>query len=106
MNDFVREFGGFLVQAVISYALIRLLLILISVRIVRVSVDVPAQAIPITVEAIGDQFYCYDKNKNSFLAQGRDRDEIVELLTKQYPNHTIYVDGGDPADIKRFLENK
>jgi hypothetical protein len=102
MNDFVKEFFMFIVQAAISYGLIRLLLILLSIRIVRVPADVPNRLLPITIERVGNQFYCYDKQNNWFLAQGRDRDEIVERLKQQFPDRVIYVDGGDPNVIDEF----
>ena len=51
----------------------------------------------ITLEKQGDMLYAYRKDNSKFLAQGRDKDELVAALSKDFPGVTLTVkkeDGG------------
>ena len=66
----------------------------------KVGEGVPEEAdntLDITLEKQGDMIYAYRKDNSKFLAQGRDKDELVQALSKDWPGVTLLVkkeDGG------------
>jgi hypothetical protein len=50
------------------------------------------------LEKIGDQIYCYNKDTNEFLGQGRDREELIAVLTERIGSVTLLVNAEDGAD--------
>ena len=51
----------------------------------------------ITLEKQGDMIYAYRKDNSKFIGQGRDKDELVQVLSKDFPGVTLQVrkeDGG------------
>jgi len=50
------------------------------------------------LEKIGDQIYCYNKDTNEFLGQGRDREELIAVLTERVGSVTLLVNTEDGAD--------
>lgn len=45
--------------------------------------------INVNVEKIQDTFYLYNRDDNSFLAQGKDISTLMSVLEKQFPNTTF-----------------
>jgi hypothetical protein len=50
------------------------------------------RVVRVTVERHGDVYYLYEKETDNFVAQGRDADEIKEILLKRWPNKTFFAD--------------
>lgn len=45
----------------------------------------------VNVEQHGDQYYWYDRDTNTFLAQGQSLDDIVAVLKYRFPTHFFYL---------------
>jgi len=43
----------------------------------------------ISVEKHGDIYYAFDKETDTFIAQGKDGKEMKEAMTKRFPNKTF-----------------
>ena len=56
---------------------------------------------PIFVERVNDQIYCYDENKQ-FICQGATVADIREAFAKRFPDKTAYLDGGDEELVKEL----
>jgi len=54
-----------------------------------------ATLLPIRVERVNNEIYCYSKEDNQFLCQGRTAVEIRDALRDRYPERTAYIDEGE-----------
>lgn len=52
----------------------------------------------VRLEKIGNLIYCYDKDTDEFLGQGRDREELIAVLTERVGSVTLLVNAEDGAD--------
>jgi len=43
----------------------------------------------VKVEKYGDQYYWFDKDSDSFIAQGKDLNEIINKLKSSYKDHVF-----------------
>jgi len=46
----------------------------------------------VNVERHGDMFYLFEKETDQFIAQGRDADEIKQILQARFPQKTFFAD--------------
>ena len=46
----------------------------------------------VNVEKHGDMFYLFEKETDQFVAQGRDLDEIKQILQTRFPQKTFFAD--------------
>jgi hypothetical protein len=108
MIDFVQEFVIFLLQTVLAYTLIQLVMHGLAIWFMNKEIEqhVESKTIPITVEFDNNQYYCYNKNNNAFMAQGSDFDEIRRRLQARFANCVVYIDGGDPAVIDQLMKQR
>lgn len=49
---------------------------------------------PVSIEKYDDTEYWFDDSTKQFLAQGRNSDEILEVLKSRYSGHVFLFDGG------------
>lgn len=62
------------------------------------STESGGETLEITLEKQGDMLYAYRKDNSRFLAQGRNQEELVEALSKDWPGVTLLLrkeDGGN-----------
>lgn len=50
------------------------------------------RVVSVVVERHGDIYYLYEKETDNFVAQGRDADEIRQILKNRWPNKTFFAD--------------
>jgi len=55
--------------------------------------------VQVYVENINDYFYIYRKEDHTFLAQGRDKKELQQVLTAKFPGHAILVDNDNLKQV-------
>jgi len=48
--------------------------------------------IKVNVEKHGDVFYLFEQDTDRFIAQGKNADEIKEVLLKRFPDKTVFAD--------------
>ena len=46
----------------------------------------------VEVEKQGDVYYWFDQDNRKFLAQGRNTEEIVNILKNRFPDHIFYLE--------------
>jgi hypothetical protein len=56
----------------------------------------------ITVEKHNDTYRFYRAKDNQFMLQTVTLDNIREVFSKQFPNKTCYVEGGDPEAVEQL----
>jgi hypothetical protein len=44
----------------------------------------------VKIEQDGDVYYWYDQDNRKFLAQGRNTEEIIDILKERFPQHIFY----------------
>jgi len=44
----------------------------------------------VEIEQQGDVYYWYDQDNKKFLAQGRNTEEIIDIIKKRFPDHVFY----------------
>ena len=91
----VGVFGFYLVASWYTNAIIRA--IQDSQTEPDVSVPIPAK-----IEEIDGIFYVYAVDKNEFLAQGSDLQELLAHLNYRMPNAHIRVIAGEPNVMQKF----
>lgn len=58
----------------------------------------------IRLEKMGDQIYAYRKDDDMFLAQGRDRAELIDRISKRIDNVKLVISEDDGAGLIRDAE--
>jgi hypothetical protein len=53
----------------------------------------------ITIEQHSNTLYAFRKDNNQFLAQGKDREELIETISKQVSNVTLVIAEADGAAL-------
>jgi hypothetical protein len=66
--------------------------LMLEAEIETLTKKVKERVVRVTVERHGDIYYLYEKETDNFVAQGRDADEIKEILLKRLPNKTFFAD--------------
>jgi hypothetical protein len=66
--------------------------LMLEAEIETLTKKVKERVVRVTVERHGDIYYLYEKETDNFVAQGRDADEIKEILLKRWPNKTFFAD--------------
>lgn len=57
---------------------------------------------PVTVERVNGQIFCYAQEDNTFICQGATLTEIREAFKTRYPERTAYLAGGDEILVKEL----
>ena len=59
----------------------------------------PPKEIEVDITKEGDQFYFWDIDGGTFIAQGKDIDEIFDKCSKMYPNTKFYIPKQKASDV-------
>jgi bifunctional ADP-heptose synthase (sugar kinase/adenylyltransferase) len=60
--------------------------------------------VEIRLEQMGDQIYAYRKDNDTFLAQGHDRAELIDRISKRINNVKLIIAEDDGAGLIRDAE--
>jgi hypothetical protein len=61
--------------------------------------------IPLEVEVVRDQYYCYNSKTNQFICQGANVNEIIEKFKERFPGRNAFFESGD-ADAIALLKQQ
>jgi len=61
--------------------------------------ELSKRLVQVYVEKNNDCFYIYRKEDHTFLAQGRDKLELQQVLTVKFPGHAILVDNDNLKEV-------
>lgn len=86
---------GMALTAGLVYLYIRGLVREVIADVSKAVEHVKEQFVPITVERVGDNIFCYNQDNNEFICQGATVAEIREAFGKRFPDKTAYLAGGD-----------
>ena len=107
MNDIVLGILlGIILTAVFIYLYIRSLIVRIMHDLDRHIDKFTNTLMPITVERVNDEIFCYDQD-NQFICQGKTAQEIRDAMQARYPEKTAYLNGGDAelvAQLRKELK--
>ena len=56
--------------------------------------------IPLTVEVVDNQYFCYNSITKDFVCQGVDLVEIVKKFKQRYPNKSAAIYNGDETAVR------
>ena len=103
------DFVEFFVNGVIIMILIHVGLNMLT-RVIRrhadsdleeVSKDLELERlIPLTVEVVEDQYFCYNSITQDFVCQGVDLVEIVKKFKQRYPTKSAAIYDGDESAVR------
>jgi hypothetical protein len=97
-----------LLNALFLYLLFRFLANLFDLYIIHKVVtevrreqfeQISKRVVQVYVERIQDYFYIYNKEDNSFLAQGRNKLELQQVLGARFPGYAILVDNDQLKEV-------
>jgi len=57
---------------------------------------------PVTVERVNGQIYCYSEEDKQFLCQGNTITELRDAIKARFPDKTAYLAGGDEDLVKEL----
>ena len=108
MFDFVQDFAVFLLELGLAYlAFLAVLIFFYRQQVTdQMKQDLEIRMLPITVEFDKNQYYCYNKQSQEFMAQGATYDEIQNALQARFSDYILYIEGGDPEVVDRLLKQK
>lgn len=97
--ELITEFLIFCAEFYLLYAIIYVIMSYIEQRIIT-RIDYAESIVKyinslvheVKVEQRDGMIYWYDAEDNRFIAQGRSREEIIEVLKLQFPDHVFLID--------------
>lgn len=105
MNDIILGVViGFVLSIVLVYFYIRSLIKKVLAELDTQIEKAKDTFMPITVERVNGQIFCYSEEDNTFLCQGNNLEEIRELIKSRFPERTAYLAGGDEELVKELRE--
>lgn len=94
----MQEFLSFIIQFFIYYFIFRLMFAFFKInKLVKEEHKLELKQYfeklihAVKEEKHGDQIYWFDKEKDSFIAQGKNQTEIIEILKKHYSDHVFII---------------
>jgi hypothetical protein len=108
MNELIWQFAEFLLGMAIGFMILNIVLTCLAIRELKAEVEehLQSRTIPVLVEFDNNQYYCYNKKNQEFLAQGATYDEIKNHLQSRFRDCVIYIDDGDPAVIDQLMRQR
>ena len=98
MIEFLNEFITFFIEMIVFYFVVQFIIIFIqgwieakNVQLEAVVKHLDSIIHPVKIEEQGDMTYWYDAENGNFLAQGRNRDEIIDTLKSRFPKHIFLI---------------
>jgi len=99
MIDFVQEFLYFLIELVFWYLVVGFVLKIIQQRLIKQNQEIEdtvkhivSRVHSVVIEQHNGITYWYDADDNSFIAQGRTGDEILEVLRQYWQQHIFLLE--------------
>jgi hypothetical protein len=94
MSDFWEGFWIGIISWYIFWWVIKQLLVSLVLHIAKdkiAELKSEEEEILLKLEQHGDLIYCYRKDNDEFVGQGKTLDEVAELFKKKYPNNNAKV---------------
>ena len=101
---FTGMFTGIVLAFVLLYLYIRSLIKEVVSEIDRHIDQVKDKFMPVIIERVDGQLYCYTEKDRQFICQGANIIEIKKAFEARYPDKTAYLAGGEDELIKELRE--
>ena len=107
-NDNMENLFSWLLNAFLIYMLIKFVANMFDLYIIQKVVtevrreqqeDLAKRLVQVYVEKINDCFYIFNKEDHSFLAQGKNKKELQEVLSAKFPGYAILVDNDQLKEV-------
>ena len=103
--DFVEFFVNGVVIMILIHVGLNLIAWMVKRRVdsdlVEVSNDLELERlIPLTVEVVDNQYFCYNSITQDFVCQGVDLVEIVKKFKQRYPEKSAAIYNGDETAVR------
>jgi hypothetical protein len=73
----------------------------VSAELDEVSADLELERlIPLTIEVVDDQYFCYNSITQDFVCQGVNLVEIVKRFKQRYPDKSAAIFNGDETAVR------
>lgn len=86
---------GIILSFVLIYLYIRNLIKKVMSEIDNQIVQVKDNLMPVSIERIDGQLFCYTEKDKQFICQGNNMAEIKQAFESRYPDKTAYLADGD-----------
>jgi hypothetical protein len=93
---------GIVLSFVLLYLYIRSLIRKVMSEIDRHIDQVKDKLMPVVIEQVNGQLYCYTETDKQFICQGANMVEIKRAFETRYPDMTAYLAGGEEELIKEL----
>lgn len=108
MGELLNFLADFVLMMFLGWVIAQLLMLWAVRRLsrelekhVKVESETEQQRIGLTVEKIGNEFFCWNEKDNEFVCQGSDLEEIRKRFRQRFPNADAYLAGGPAVDALR-----
>jgi len=101
---FMGMFAGIVLAFVLLYLYIRSLIKEVMSEIDKHIDQVKDNLMPVIIERVNGELYCYTEKDRQFICQGADMIEIKKAFKTRYPDKTTYLAGGEDELIKELRE--
>jgi hypothetical protein len=102
----ISFFSGVLTGVILSFVLlylyIRNLIRKVMSELDRHIDQVKDKLMPVFIERVNGQLYCYGETDKQFICQGTDMAEIKQAFETRYPDMTAYLAGGEKELIEEL----
>ena len=93
---------GIILSFVLLYLYIRSLIRKVMSEIDRHIDQVKDKLMPVVIEKVNGQLYCYTETDKQFICQGANMAEIKQAFETRYPDMTAYLAGGEKELIEEL----
>ena len=99
---FLGVLTGIILSFLLIYLYIRNLVKKVISEIDNQIDQVKNKLMPVVIERVNGQLYCYTEADKHFICQGTDMAEIKQAFEVRYPDMTAYLAGGEEELIKEL----
>lgn len=99
---FIGMLTGIVFAFLLLYLYIRSLIKEVVSEIDKHIDQVKDKLMPVIIERVNGQLYCYTEKDKQFICQGTNMAEIKKAFEARYPDKTAYLAGGEDELIKEL----
>jgi hypothetical protein len=104
LNFVLGVLTGIVLTFFVVYMYIRNLVVKVLSEIDQQITKVKDKLMPVTIERVNGQLFCYTEEDKQFICQGANMAEIKKAFEARFPDRTAFLSNGEESLLKELRE--
>jgi hypothetical protein len=105
-NFILGVLTGIMLSFLVVYLLIRRIAKQVMGELDKDITKIKEAFMPVTIEKVDDQLFCYSKKDNQFICQGANMEEVRSKFRERFPEKTAFLTGGSDEELLDDIKNQ